>query len=153
MWLLVGACFGFGYGFTQRLMRINLSEAWKGEQLFGVKSVPGTSLSVLRQRAGGDQQPLRADLDLLEQERLKAEEKRELERREIDMKRRDEENQERLQREAERARLEALERQAAPPPPAPRGLESAAPIESPLLTPPEPLPEPPPFRPLPETQP
>lgn len=151
MWMLVGACFGLGYGFTQRLMRINLSDAWKGEQMFGVKSVPGTSLSVLRQRTGGGEQPLRADLDLLEQERRKAEEERELERRQADITRREEENQERRQRDAEKARLDALERQAAPPPAARR--EPDPPIESPLLTPPESLPEPPPFQPLPETQP
>lgn len=153
MWLLVGACFGLGYGFTQRLMRMNLSEAWKGEQLFGVKSVPGTSLSVLRQRAGGGEQPLRADLDLLEQERRKAEEGRELERRQAEISRRDEQNQERLQRDAERARLDALERQAAPPPPAPREPEPMPPIESPLLTPPESLPPPPPFQPQADPQP
>jgi hypothetical protein len=153
MWLLVGACFGLGYGFAQRLMRINLSEAWKGEQLFGVKPVPGTSLSVLRQRAGGGEQPLRADLDLLEQERRKAEEARELERRQADIRRREEENQERSQRDAERARLDALERQATPAPAVPRELESMPPIESPLLSPPEPLPEPPPYQPLPESQP
>ncbi|MFM7733119.1 MAG: hypothetical protein ACKO6F_06600 [Cyanobium sp.] len=150
MWLFVGACFGLGYGFTQRLMRINVSEAWKGEQLFGVKPFPGTSLPVLRQRAGGGEQPLRADLDLLEQEGRKAEQARELERREADMTRREEEDKERLQREAERARLEALERQAAPPPPAQEDPEPLPPGDSPLLSPPEPSPEPspepPPFQ-------
>jgi hypothetical protein len=155
MWLFVGACFGLGYGLTQRLMLINVSEAWKGEQLFAVKSFPGTSLPVLRQRAGGGEQPLRADLDLLAQERRKSEEARELERREAEMKRREEEARERNQREAERARLDALQRQPAPEPAAVREPEPAPPIESPLLTPPEPMPEPPPFQslPLPDSQP
>lgn len=154
MWLFVGACFGFGYGLTQRLMRFNVSEAWKGEQLFGVKSFPGTSLPVLRQRAGGGEQPLRADLDLLAQERRKSEEARELERREAEMKRREEEARERSQREAEQVRLDALQRQPAPEPAAVREPEPVTPIESPLLTPPEPLPEPPPFQsPLPDSQP
>jgi hypothetical protein len=132
-------------------MRINVSEAWKGEQLFGVKSFPGTSLPVLRQRAGGGEQPLRADLDLLAQERRKSEEARELERREAEMKRREEEARERNQREAERARLDALQRQPAPEPAAVREPEPAPPIESPLLTPPDP----PPFQapPLPDPQP
>lgn len=151
MWLFVGACFGLGYGFTQRLMRINVSEAWKGEQLFGVKSFPGTSLPVLRQRAGGGEQPLRADLDLLAQERRKAEEARELERRQAEMTRREEEAQERSQREAERDRLDALQGQPAPEPAAVMEPEPAPPIESPLLTPPDP----PPFQapPLPDPQP
>lgn len=142
MWLFVGACFALGYGVTQRLMRVNVSGGWQGSQLFGVKSFPGTALSGLRERFGAEKMEIRGDLDLLELERQKQQEQKEISRREAEIKRREAEDQERRQREAERIRLEAIERQANPP------LDETAipaepPIESPLLTPPETLPEPP----------
>lgn len=140
MWLFVGACFGLGYGVTQRLMRVNVSGGWQGSQLFGVKPFPGTGLAGLRERFGAEKMEIRGDLDLLELERQKQEEQKEISRREAEIKRREAEDQERRQREAERIRLEAIERQANP------GFNDTAlptepPIESPLLTPPESLPE------------
>jgi len=141
-WLFVGACFGVGYGVTQRLMRLNVSGAWQGNQLFGVQPFPGTALSGLRERFGAEKMEIRGDLDVLELERQKQEEQKEITRREAEIKRREAEDQERRQREAERIRLEAIERQANPPLPEPE-FPGDTPIESPLFTSPEPLPEPP----------
>jgi hypothetical protein len=61
--LFVGACFGVGYGVTQRLMRVNVSGAWQGNQLFGVQPFPGTALSGLRERFGAEKMEIRGDLD------------------------------------------------------------------------------------------
>ena len=110
MWLFVGACFGLGYGVTQRLMRVNVSGGWQGSQLFGVKPFPGTGLAGLRERFGAEKMEIRGDLDLLELERQKQEEQKEISRREAEIKRREAEDQERRQREAERIRLELLPR-------------------------------------------
>jgi hypothetical protein len=139
MWLLVGACFGLGYGVTQRLLRVSVGGGWQGNQLFGVKPFPGTGLSGLRERFGAERLQIRGDLDLLELERQKQLEQKEMARRESELKRRQEEDDARRQREADRIRLEAIERDStlAPQPAA------DAPIDSPLLTPPEALPEPP----------
>ncbi len=142
MWLLVGACFGLGYGVTQRLLRVSVSGGWQGHQLFGVKPFPGTGLSSLRERFGAERMQIRGDLDLLELERQKKEEQKETARREAEIKRRQAEDDARRQREADRIRLEAIERESSPPPQPDPALE--APIDSPLLTPPESLPEPPP---------
>lgn len=143
MWLLVGACFGLGYGVTQRLLRVSINGGWQGNQLFGVKAFPGTGLPGLRERFGAERMQIRGDLDLLELERQKTEEKKETARREAEMKRRQAEDDARRQREADRIRLEAMERESSPTPPQPDpALEG--PIESPLLTPPDSLPEPPP---------
>jgi len=141
-WLFVGACFGVGYGVTQRLMRLNVSGGWQGNQQFGVQPFPGSSLSGLRERFGAEKMEIRGDLDLLELERQKQQEQKEITRREEEIKRREAEDQERRQREAERIRLEAIERQANPLP-SESPLPDETPIESPLLSPPEPLPEPP----------
>ena len=97
MWLFVGACFGLGYGVTQRLMRVNVSGGWQGSQLFGVKPFPGTGLAGLRERFGAEKMEIRGDLDLLELERQKQEEQKEIARREAEIKRREAEDQERRQ--------------------------------------------------------
>lgn len=142
MWLFVGVCFGVGYGVTQRLMRVNVSGAWQGSQLFGVKPFPGSALSGLRERFGAEKMEIRGDLDLLELERQKQQEQKEIARREAELKRREAEDQERRQREADRIRLEAIEQQSTPSPNE-TAIPAEPPIESPLLTPPEALPEPP----------
>jgi len=143
MWLFVGACFGLGYGVTQRLMRLNPGAVWQGSQLFGVKPFPGTPLGALRERFGNDAMEILGDLDLLELERKRKEEEREVARREADLKRRQGEEEQRRQLEEERLRLEQIQRESAPAPEPP----APAPIESPLLSPPEirsqpPLPSP-----------
>jgi hypothetical protein len=139
MWLFVGACFGLGYGVSQRLMRLPINAAWQGGQLFGVQPFPGTSLDSLRERFGKASMPVRGDLDLLEMERVKKLEAQELARRETELKRRQAEEEERRQREAERVRLEEIQRETAPAPEPP----VLSPIESPLFSPPE-LPSDPP---------
>jgi hypothetical protein len=139
MWLFVGACFGLGYGVTQRLLRLNPGSVWQGSQLFGVKPFPGTSLGALRERFGNDAMEIRGDLDLLELERKRKEDERELAQREADLKRRQVEEEQRRQQEEERQRLEQIQRESAPEPEAP----ALAPIESPLLSPPEIRAEPP----------
>jgi hypothetical protein len=141
MWLLVGVCFGLGYAVTQRLLRVSVSAGWQGNQLFGVKPFPGTGLSGLRERFGAESMQIRGDLDLLELERQSKEEQKETARREVEIKRRQAEDDARRQREADRIRLEAIERESSPPLQPDPALE--APIDSPLLTPPEGLPEPP----------
>lgn len=140
MGLFVGACFGLGYGVTQRLMRAEVGLSWQGSQSFGVKPFPGTPLKTLRERYGGDPMAIRGDLDLLELERRKLMEEKEVAAREAELKRREAEEQERRMQEADRVRLEGLQRESAPPIPEP---SAVGPIESPLLTPPEPQPEPP----------
>ena len=140
MWLFVGACFAVGYGVTQRLMRVSVGGGWQGSQLFGIQAFPGTRLSGLRERFGAEKMEIRGDLDLLELERQKQKEEKEIARREAEIKRREAEDQERRQREADRIRLEAIERQSNPPVSEPP-LPVDPPIESPLLSPPEALPE------------
>jgi hypothetical protein len=145
MWLFVGACFGLGYGITQRLLRVNVSGAWQGNQLFGVKAFPGTSLDSLRQRYGNAAMEIRGDLDLLELERVKKVEAEEMARREAELKRRELEEAEQRQRQEEQVRLEQIQRDSPPAAESP----ASAPIESPLLSPPSfsPEPTPPPAAP------
>lgn len=147
MWMFVGACFALGYGVTQRLMRVDAGLVWQGRQSFGVKPFPGTTLKALGERYGGDPMEIRGDLDLLELERQKQKEEKEVVAREAEIKRRDAEDQERRLREAERVRLEGLQRESEPPIPEP---PAVGPIESPLLTPPQPRSEPPAPAPPPE---
>lgn len=67
--LVAGLCFGLGYGVTQRLLALQLSELVRLGQGFELREFPGTSLRSLRLQYGDDQQPIRADLDQLELER------------------------------------------------------------------------------------
>ncbi|MCT0223699.1 hypothetical protein [Synechococcus sp. CS-1328] len=66
--LLVGVCFGVGYGLTQRLLTLNLPGLIHLGQGFSLKPFPGTGLEALRQRFGQEGQQIRGDLDLLELE-------------------------------------------------------------------------------------
>lgn len=64
--LLVGICFGLGYGVTQRLLDLRLPALVSWGQSFDVREFPGTSLDSLRLRHGGADQELRGNLELLE---------------------------------------------------------------------------------------
>lgn len=114
VWLLLGVCFGIGHGLTQRLLELRPGEAMGGRQSFAVKAFPGSGLEGLRKAHGAQNRSLRADLDALEDERLKQKEAQELERRQADLERRDQEERERREQEDERLRLEELQRPSAP---------------------------------------
>ena len=66
--LLVGFCFGLGYGVTHRLLALQLPSLVRLGQGFEVRPFPGTALESLRLRFGTDSQEIRGDLDLLELE-------------------------------------------------------------------------------------
>ncbi|MEB3264422.1 MAG: hypothetical protein VKJ66_08640, partial [Synechococcus sp.] len=83
VWLVVGLCFGLGYGLTQRFTSFRRGEGGGIEQRFRAKPAPGTRLDDLRRRAGEDDEDLRPDLDRLSREREEEEKQRkELEERE-----------------------------------------------------------------------
>ena len=71
--LLLGFCFGLGYGLTQRLLPINPFNDAKGVTLFGVNPPPGTTLETLREQEGGPSLGVRVDLDQLERDRQQKE--------------------------------------------------------------------------------
>ena len=64
--LLVGVCFGLGFGVTKRLLDLRLPGFVQWGQAFDVRQMPGTGLDSLRLRFGSDVQELRGRLDLLE---------------------------------------------------------------------------------------
>lgn len=66
--LLVGFCFGLGYGVTQRLLALQLPSLVRLGQGFEVRPFPGTSLESLRLRFGAENQDIRGDGDLLQLE-------------------------------------------------------------------------------------
>ena len=66
--LLVGFCFGLGYGVTQRLLALQLPPLVRLGQGFEVRPFPGTSLESLRLRFGAENQDIRGDADLLQLE-------------------------------------------------------------------------------------
>ncbi|MBM5802185.1 MAG: hypothetical protein FJ077_15475 [Cyanobacteria bacterium K_DeepCast_35m_m2_023] len=70
--LLVGVCFGLGYGLTQRLLDLRLPGLVQWGQSFDVRQMPGEGLEKLRLRVGGEAQELRGRLDLEELEATKA---------------------------------------------------------------------------------
>ena len=73
--LLVGVCFGLGYGITQRLLDLRLPGLVSWGQSFDVGEFPGTSLESLRLLHGSTDQELRGNLDLLELQAEKPEAK------------------------------------------------------------------------------
>lgn len=91
--LLVGICFGLGYGITNRLLALQWPGFVQLGQSFDVRPFPGTSLESLRQRFGAEGQAIRGDLDLIE----------------LEAQTRKAEEQARLQAEQENKRLEAPE--------------------------------------------
>jgi hypothetical protein len=66
--LVVGFCFGLGYGVTQRLLSLQLPSLVRLGQGFEVRPFPGTSLESLRLRFGAENQDIRGDADLLQLE-------------------------------------------------------------------------------------
>ena len=66
--LLVGFCFGLGYGVTQRLLALQLPSLVRLGQGFEVRPFPGTSLESLWLRFGAENQEIRGDADLLQLE-------------------------------------------------------------------------------------
>ena len=72
--LVVGACFGLGYGLCQRLFNLQVGELIHFGRNFDVQPFPGTSLESLRLRFGAGAETIRADLESLDQQRLQAEE-------------------------------------------------------------------------------
>jgi hypothetical protein len=66
--LVVGICFGVGYGLTHRLLALQWPSLVRLGQGFDVRAFPGTSLESLRLRFGAESQEIRGDLDLLELE-------------------------------------------------------------------------------------
>lgn len=131
-WLLVGLCFGLGYGLTQRLVRFEAVGDPGGVQRFGVKPPPGTGLDSLRERSGARGQKLPADLERIEKEGQERREQAEIEKRQVDLAEKQRQEAERLQQEEDRTRLEALDRSPE--------TEVAPPIQEPLAAPPVPAP-------------
>ena len=66
--MLVGLCFGLGYGLTQRLLDLQLPGLVQWGQSFEVRQPPGTSLESLRLRFGSELNDLRGRLDMQELE-------------------------------------------------------------------------------------
>ena len=134
VWMLLGFCFGLGYGFTQRLLPINPFDDAEGVTLFGVNPPPGTTLESLREQEGGASQGVRVDLDQLEgerQQKAKIMEEKELVKRREAM-----EKRERLEKELQQDRLRELVDDGAFPP-----ISSPEPTSN--LSPPLELPAPP----------
>ena len=128
-WLLLGACFGLGYGVTHRLLALRLETGWSGRQRFEVKSFPGTELDTLRRRFGDASTQIRGDLDLLELERQQRKEAAAIEQRRSEME------------ERERRRQESADQAESPPPvqlPDPNA--DLPPLPEPPALPPEPSP-------------
>jgi len=100
-WLLLGAAAGVGFGVTQRLLALDVGLGWIASRPFGVVSFPGEGLEVLRRRHGAEGQAIRADLELLEQERHQQREEQEMARQQADLERRQQQEQERQLREQE----------------------------------------------------
>ncbi|MFN5162436.1 MAG: hypothetical protein ACK5IA_11250 [Cyanobacteriota bacterium] len=136
--LVLGLCFGLGYGLVHRFSLLHFGDGrgLGGNQQFGVKAFPGTSLEELRKRSGASSPSVRADLEQIEQERRRAREDKEQARREAEIEQRNTEESDRLQRDDETARLEQLQAPAAP------AAAPEPPIDSPLLSPPPPVPQP-----------
>ena len=71
--MLVGVCFGLGYGLTQRLLELQLPSFVQWGPSFELRDPPGTSLESLRLRFGSEAQELRGRLDLEELQPAKPE--------------------------------------------------------------------------------
>jgi len=90
-WLLLGACFGLGYGIPQRLLSLDLNLRLSSPERFSVQPFPGTELNSLRRRSGALSLPIRADLDLLELEQQQRREADAIEQRRAEIEARDRE--------------------------------------------------------------
>lgn len=125
-WLLLGVCFGLGYGLTHRLLELRLETGLNGHQRFEVKPFPGTELDSLRRRVGDASMQIRGDLDLLELERQQQRDAAAIEQR-------------RDQIEERERRLQEQETQSEPAPPVDPGAD-LPPLPEPPVLPPEPSP-------------
>ena len=72
--LVVGVCFGLGYGVSQRLFNLQVGELVHFGRNFDVQPFPGSSLESLRLQFGSSSESILADLESLDQQRLQAEE-------------------------------------------------------------------------------
>lgn len=136
-WLLLGLCFGLGYGLTQRLLDVRWGEGSTKAPSFKPKSPPeGTTLEELRRREGSQPKPLAADLEELSRQQKEEKEKEAGAQRE-------EAERQNAAREAEKERLESdrrrLEEMDSSPEPTPQAVTEPS-LEAPVLPPPEPLP-------------
>jgi hypothetical protein len=139
-WLLLGVCFGLGYGLTQRLLALRWEDDSSRPPAFRAKAPSGgLSLERLRRQHGADPtQPLTADLDTLAREKRAEQEKKEAAKREEAARLKAAQQEERDGLESERRRLEELN-----PPADPAASEPIQQQDSPLLTPPSPTLPPP----------
>jgi hypothetical protein len=145
VWLVVGLCFGLGYGLTQRFTTFRRSEGGGTEQRFRAKPPPGTRLDDLRRRAGEDDKDLRPDLDRLAKDREEEEKKR----KEMEERRRELEERESARREEEEPEdfpAEQESPQAEPESSFERPRADSMPLPDRIEAPPaQPFPEPPPL--------
>ncbi|MFM7640772.1 MAG: hypothetical protein ACKO45_04395 [Cyanobium sp.] len=139
-WLLLGLCFGLGYGLTQRLLDVRWGEGSTKAPSFKPKSPPeGTTLEELRRREGSQAKPLAADLEELSRKQQEEKEKEAGAKREEAAERQNaarDAEKERL--ESDRRRLEELNGSEEPTPTTPE-LPLSPPAAAPLPAP-EPLP-------------
>ncbi len=160
--LVLGLCFGLGYGLTLRLLDLPMASSWKGVQRFGVKTFPGTELDSLRKQFGDRGEQIRGDLDLLELERQQQRDAADVKKRQAEMTAREQDEQQQQQNQDDRQRLEAVQQgqqdhlaplpaeparepapaaspslstPALPPPPAPAVPTTPAPSPNPPTTP------------------
>jgi len=128
-WLLLGVCFGLGYGITHRLLSLRLETGLNGRQRFEVKSFPGTELDSLRRRLGDASMQIRGDLDLLELERQQQRDAAAIEQRRDQMEERERSRQE----QDSQSELAPVDAAVDPGPDLP-------PLPEPPVLPPEPAP-------------
>ena len=87
--LILGFCFGIGYGITDRLVNLQFTPNGSAEQRFEVRPFPGTELQSFRRRSGDSLTPIRADLDRIEAERQQKREAADMEKRRAALESRD----------------------------------------------------------------
>lgn len=126
-WLVLGACFGFGHGVTERLIRGQGDGTGPaGSQNFGVQPFPGESLEALRRRHGGAPRDVWVDFESLEQEKRSQQDQADAEKQRAELEDRQRAEDRQVQQQAERARLDALDR----PSPSTPGAGESTPLES-----------------------
>jgi len=114
-WLVLGGLFALGHGIALRLIDLRPNEGPAGFQNFGVKPFPGQSLESLRRRDRSQPGSLLVDFEAIEREKRSRQEQAEFQQRRTALEDSQRQEQERLQREAEQLRLDALDRVPAEP--------------------------------------
>ena len=110
-WLALGLLFGVGHGIAQRLIDGQGEGGGPaGSQSFGVEPFPGEGLEALRRRFGTRPEDVRADLEGLQQQKRDQQQQAETEKRRSELEERQQVEDRQAQQEAERARLDALDR-------------------------------------------